>query len=182
MTKNRKLTIWCRWSERIMKEDWRGSKGARCGMNAYKQEECKKTNNGVKKTKMSKYKLRQTVVFTRTKHTYARSKKQHRKTAATQNERENKNNNLHKFGTQKKWNQNDSNPRKNKQVTPTRICKKKKKQKIRRDDCSDQRESWGGNIVESMGARTEIDAKKQRTSKKTKESVKKTKSKQFIGA
>ena len=40
----------------------------------------------------------------------------------------------------------------------------------------------GGNIVESMGARTEIDAKKQRTSKKTKESVKKTKSKQFIGA
>ena len=50
-----------------MGEDWRGSKGARCGMNAYKQEECKKTNNGVKKTKTSKYKLRQTVVFTRTK-------------------------------------------------------------------------------------------------------------------
>ena len=85
-----------------MGEDWRGSKGARCGMNACKQEECKKTNNGVKKTKMSKYKLRQTVVFTRTKHTYARSKKQHRKTAATQNERENKKNNLHKFGTPKK--------------------------------------------------------------------------------
>ena len=50
-----------------MGEDWRGSKGARCGMNAYKQEECKKTNNGVKKKKTSKYKLRQTVVFTRTK-------------------------------------------------------------------------------------------------------------------
>ena len=162
-----------------MGEDWRGSKGARCGMNAYKQEECKKTNNGVKKRKRASTNEDKPLFLQEQKHTYARSKKQHRKTAATQNERENKNNNLNKFGTQKKWNQNDSNPRKNKQVTPTRICKKT--QKVSRDGCSDQRESWG-NIVELMGARIEIDAKKQRTSKKTNESVKKTQSKQFIGA
>ena len=110
-----------------MGEDWRGSKGAWCVMNAYKQEECKKTNNGVKKRKRASTNEDKPLFLQEQKHTYARSKKQHRKTAATQNERENKNNNLHKFGTPKKWNQNDSNPRKNKQVTPTRICKKNKK-------------------------------------------------------
>ena len=85
-----------------MGEDWRGSKGARCGMNAYKQEECKKTNNGVKKRKRASTNEDKPLFLQEQKHTYARSKKQHRKTAATQNERENKNNNLHKFGTPKK--------------------------------------------------------------------------------